>query len=82
MWSKSTTSTDERRRNWRKKIEHRGIPKYKREISVVGANASRNRKELRKMIDWFGAWLSDSTIADDVKIVVEIATCKRVDVTG
>jgi hypothetical protein len=45
----------------------------------VGANASRNRKELRKMIDWFEAWLSDSTIADNVKIVVEIAACKRVD---
>jgi hypothetical protein len=79
VWSKSTTSTDERRRNWRKKIEEFQSIKG---ISNVGADASKNRKELRKMIDWFGAWLSDSTIADDVKIVVKIAARKRVDVRG
>jgi hypothetical protein len=45
-------------------------------------NASRNRKELREMIDWFLAWESDSAIADDVKMVVEIAARKRVDVRG
>ena len=40
---------------------------------------TRDRKELWKKVDWFEAWLSDSTIADDVKIVMEIAACKRVD---
>jgi hypothetical protein len=42
----------------------------------------RTEKSSGRWIDWFGAWLSDSTIADDVKIVVEIAARKRVDVRG
>jgi hypothetical protein len=75
MWSKSITSTDERRRNWQKKIEEIQNIKGKSQMRV----RTRDGKELWKKVDWFEAWLSDSTIADDVKIVMEIAACKRVD---